>query len=499
MLQAPSSRIAEQDMPFRGIDVLRWPVLGRFLRWRRARTTVQVILLAVTALVVLNGFAGPALAPRNLGSVLTWIHYRGLLIVALLVAGNVFCMGCPFVLVRDAARRLHAPRRTWPALLRSKWTGIALLVLVLFVYELFDLWAQPQGTAWLVLAYFAGAVAVDVVFTGAGFCKYVCPIGQFNFAASTMSPLELQVRDGATCQSCTTVDCIRGRREPGRPEHVVQRGCELHLFLPAKAGNMDCTFCLDCVQACPHENIALGARAPASELVDDRSRSSIGRPSRRWDLAALAVVFTFGALLNAFAMTAPVHTLEQWISATLGVTSEGPVLVLIFAGALVAAPLVLLGAAAFATAAVTRRASPGMRAEAPSAGLTFRRFAVSLIPVGFALWTAHYGFHLLTGALTIVPVSQSAAADLAGRAVLGEPRWTWVGMQSGSVLPLQLGVVVLGAFGSIVLAYLIAEREHQPSARLAALPWVAVSVLLAAAAVWVFLQPMEMRGTSLAG
>jgi hypothetical protein len=264
---------------------------------------------------------------------------------------------------------------------------------------------------------------------------------------------------------------------------------------------MDCTFCLDCVQACPHDNIALAARAPASELLDDRSRSSVGRPSRRTDLAALAVVFTFGALLNAFAMTAPVHDLERWLAVALGVTTEGPVLAVVFAGALVAAPLVLLGGAAVATRlAVQETGPPGIGArERPSAGLTLRRFAGSLIPMGFALWLAHYGFHLLTGALTIVPVSQSAAADLAGWAVLGEPRWTWVGMQPGSVLPMQLGVVLLGAFGSIVLAYLIAEREHPRSARLAALPWAVVTVLLAVVSVWIFLQPMEMRGTSLAG
>ena len=477
------------------MDVLRWPVIGRFLRWRRARTTVQLVLLTAAAIVVLHGFTGPDLAPRNLGSVLTWVHYRGLLLVALLVAGNVFCMGCPFVLVRDAARRLHAPRRPWPRLLRSKWTGIALLVLVLFSYELFDLWALPAGTAWLILAYFGAAIAIDVMFTGAGFCKYVCPIGQFNFVASAISPLEVQVRDVSTCGTCATVDCIRGRREAGRPDTIVQRGCELHLFLPNKVGNMDCTFCLDCVQACPHDNIGLLARAPAAELADDRPRSSLGRPSRRADLAVLAVIFTFGALLNAFAMTAPVHDVEEWLARALNLHSEGPVLALVFLGALVAAPLVLVGGAAV----LTRRLVSASASDRPPAGLTFRRFAHALVPLGVALWLAHYGFHLLTGALTVIPVAQSAVIDLAGWAALGEPRWTWVGMRPGSVLPIQLGAVTLGAFGSITLACLIAGREHPRTAIRAALPWMVVTVVLALLSVWVFLQPMEMRGTSLVG
>ena len=61
-------------------DVLRWPVIGPFLRWRGARTCLQLILLAVAAAVVAHGLWGPQIAPANLATVLTWVHYRGLLI-----------------------------------------------------------------------------------------------------------------------------------------------------------------------------------------------------------------------------------------------------------------------------------------------------------------------------------------------------------------------------------------------------------------------------------
>ena len=163
-----------------------------------------------------------------------------------------------------------------------------------------------------------GACSSILTFTGAAFCKHVCPVGQFNFVASTLSPLELGVREPAVCHSCATVDCIKGRRDKAVPARIVQRGCELALFLPSKVGNLDCTFCLDCVQACPHDNVAIGFRVPGEELTDDRRRSAIGRLSRRPDLAALAVVFTFGALLNAFAMVGPVYATEQWIAQAIG-------------------------------------------------------------------------------------------------------------------------------------------------------------------------------------
>ena len=95
--------------------------------------------------------------------------------------------------------------------LGSATLAAALLVAVLFAYELFDLWALPRATAYLVIAYFVSALMIDLVFSGATFCKYLCPIGQFNFVASTMSPLELRIREESTCRSCRTADCIRGR------------------------------------------------------------------------------------------------------------------------------------------------------------------------------------------------------------------------------------------------------------------------------------------------
>ncbi len=245
--------------------------------------------------MILHGLLGPSLAPKNLATTLSWLHFRGVLALILLCAGNFFCLACPFMLVRQAARRFFTPRFTWPRALRNKWLSVALFVLILFTYELFDLWSSPWWTAWLIIGYFLSALIVDGLFTHASFCKFVCPIGQFNFVASTLSPFEVKVRDQEVCTRCMTKDCIRGRREPSS-DLVVIRGCELALFQPRKVGNMDCTFCLDCVHACPHDNVGILSRLPGSELTSDALRSGIGYFSKRKDLAVLAIIFTFGAL-----------------------------------------------------------------------------------------------------------------------------------------------------------------------------------------------------------
>jgi ferredoxin len=465
------------------IDILQWRLVGPFLRWRHARTALQLVLLVIAALVVIDGLLGSHVDPTSFTTVAIWTHYRGLLVVGLLAAGNLFCAGCPFVLVRDAGRRVRGPRLTLPRWLRTKWIGIALFVAVLFCYELFDLWALPRATAYLVLAYFASALVVDLSFRGASFCKYFCPIGQFNFVASTMSPLEMRIRDVDTCRTCRTVDCIKG--------NDLQRGCELRLFLPAKVGNMDCTLCLDCVHACPHDNIALGARVPGAELADPRRRSGIGRFARRRDIAALAVVFVFGGLMNAFGMVAPIRGLESAIAQALGVDAEWPALAALFVATLLVAPLVLLGMAAVATRAIAAD-------RERSIGSVAANFAYALVPFGFGVWLAHYGFHLLTGAFAIVPVTQRAATDLLGWAVLGEPLWRLTGMRPGAVFPVQVGFIALGTLGSLASAMQIAARDY-PRRAAAVIPWAILVVLLASAALWILSQPMEMRGLAVLG
>ena len=484
----PSSIPALETAESPPFDLLRVPVLGGLFRWRYARPLLQAPLLVVSCLMILHGLFGPTLAPKNLATTLSWLHFRGVLVLVLLCAGNFFCLACPFMLVRQWARRLFKPRFNWPRGLRNKWISVGLFVLILFTYELFDLWSSPWWTAWLIVAYFASVLLVDGFFKHASFCKFVCPIGQFNFVASTLSPFEVKVREQDVCTHCHTKDCIRWRREPVS-DLVTIRGCELALFQPSKVGNMDCTFCLDCVHACPHDNIGILSRLPASELTADPLRSGIGYFSRRKDLAALAIVFTFGALLNAFGMVSPVYTVESWLGRVLRVNHEAPVLGVIFTFFLILEPVLLLGLAAW----LSRRAS-GNRALLPLAV----RYTYGLVPLGFGMWLAHYCFHFLTGLYTLIPVTQNAIASL-GRPFLGEPRWSLTGIPANVVQVIEIGFLLLGLAGSLVVTYGLAEDDAPERPLQAFLPWAAVCLLLWCASMWLMFQPMEMRATMMSG
>jgi polyferredoxin len=485
-----------ESKPF--IDFLRVPVLGTFLRWPHSRMTMQIPLLGISIIMVLHAFLGPQLAPKNIATLLTWVHFRGMVVVALLLAGNLFCMACPFMLPRDIIRKRFTPRWHWPRWLHNKWPAIVLFVLALYLYELLDLWGDPWWTGVAIVAYFAGATVIDTLFRGASFCKHVCPIGQFNFLGSALSPLEVAVRDKNVCTSCGTYDCIRGTRvgatDPDRalPYNrlpIIQRGCELSLFQPRKVGNLDCTVCLDCVYACPHDNVGIMSRLPAEELTISGTRSGVGAVERRFDLTALFTVFTFGAILNAFAMISPVYALEQAIARRTGLHVEWPILAGLFAVAIAIEPAILLGGAA----AVARRVA-GSSERLLS---VVNRFARSLVPLGFGIWLAHYGFHFFTGFLTIIPVTQNAVAKAFGTPFLGEPMWRLGGLPVNVVLPLEMGFLALGLIGSWMVTWSIA-REFAPRRTGATFaPWAIVHAALFAAAVWIMHQPMDMRGTFL--
>ncbi|MBO9360557.1 MAG: FesM, partial [Thermomicrobium sp.] len=201
----------ERRLTLRLPDLLAIPLVGHFLRWRHARTSAQAVLLLLALLLLYDGFFGPPLAPKNLAGVLPWVHWRGFVVLSLLLLGNWFCFACPFLLPRRLAQRVFRPRRAWPRWLPGKWVAVLLLLVFFWAYEAFDLWASPFLTAWVALAYFVGAFVVDGLFRGAAFCKHVCPIGQFNFVGSLLSPTQVTIREPAVCTSCRTKDCIRGR------------------------------------------------------------------------------------------------------------------------------------------------------------------------------------------------------------------------------------------------------------------------------------------------
>jgi cytochrome c oxidase assembly factor CtaG/ferredoxin len=462
-------------------DLLAIPVIGRFLRARWGRRLMQTVLLLIVVAVMADGFFGPQTGSSNLAGVLPWNYWRALTLIALLAAGNLFCMACPFMLPRELGRRLGLTPRAWPRALRSKWLAATLLVIFFWATEAFRLWDRPIWTAWLVLSYFLAAFVIDAFYRGASFCKYVCPVGQFQFINSLVSPLEVKVRAPDVCVSCRTHDCLRGN------DH--QRGCETDLHLPDKVGNLDCTFCLDCVRACPHDNIGVLAVVPGADLSGDPQRSSLGRFSGRIDVAALALLLVFAAFTSAAAMAGPVMEWRDRLTSQLGLASPLLFITILFAAALVLVPASVMGPVILLGRTAAKVATPTRE--------LLCRFSLALVPLGAAMWAGHFLFHLLPSYGAVWPVLQQAVGN-SGFHFLGYPAWVTTGMQinADTILVLQTLLLDAGLLLTLYLGWRIA-RDCAPHGRYALRlfsPWAGVALALYASGIWIFLQPMQMRG-----
>jgi cytochrome c oxidase assembly factor CtaG len=461
-------------------DLLSVPIIGAALGRPRFRRVIQSAMFALALVVIADGLFGHQMSSMNLAGTLPWTHWRGLVVISLLVAGNFFCMACPFTLARDFGRRWLPARWRWPKRLRSKWLALALLAVYLWAYEAFSLWDSPWWTAWIVIGYFAASFVIDGLFRGASFCKYVCPIGQFNFAQSLVSPLEVKIRNADVCRDCATYDCIRG--------NDARRGCELGLFQPKKSGNLDCTFCLDCVHACPHQNVGIIAVTPGGQLTHDRYRSALGRLSQRTDVAALVLLLVFGAFVNAAGMIEPVVAMERELQQRLGFESSAPVTSALFVLNLIVAPLLLVGLCGVVSRALCDGAIRWKE--------SIRSFALALAPLGFSMWVAHLAYHFLTGASVVIPVAQRVTNDL-GSPLIGRPNWANIAMPPLDWLTsLQILLLDGGLLLTLYASWRAARRFSARAGRALSLfaPWAGLAVMLYAAGVWIVFQPMEMRG-----
>jgi hypothetical protein len=254
--------------------------------------------------------------------------------------------------------------------------------------------------------------------------------------------------------------------------------------------NLDCTQCLDCVRACPHDNVALAIRKPGRVLFTPDAWP------KRWDVIALIVSLTGFAIVNAFGMVPPVYDFIRGVALTLGIAgdtvpawAEAIALGLLFVGGGVILPFAAVVGASALSRALTRTTNRLSLRDTTAA------FTPALVPIGLGIWAAHYGFHFLVGAFTIVPVVQTFLIDH-GITLLGMPDWTLGGLQNLEVVALIQIAMLMGGFGvSLLVAERTATRLYRRDSFVGLMPWALVLLALTVSAFTIFTQPMEMRGT----
>lgn len=487
-----------------GFDLLHLPLLRRFIRWKYSRLVFQLPLLILALFVIVDGFTGRQLAPRNVATTSVWLHYRGLVVIALAFIGNAFCAACPLMLTRGPTKlltQLLPHKFTFPAQLKNKYFVTVFLLGYFFCYEYFNLWASPFLTAWLVIGYFASALIIDTFFPAGTFCRYVCPLGNFNFFLSTTSPTQITAIDYQTCQSCKEKPCLHGRESFRKRSHVeipltkaafipiseiansngqgYFPGCETNLFVPTIQSNMDCTNCFNCVRACPYDNVAFRLRPPTWEIIRNPWLKR-----GRFALMFMGVLLTFYGLMNAFGMISPFFKLATFVSKTLNTESEALILTIFFIG------IAIIGLSFTTLVACLADLLGQGKVNVKQA---FMRWGYVTVVLGIGFWTAHYLFHFLTGAFSIIPVFEHffyyRGFDI-------DPNWRLARLVPNVALfPINAGITTLYTFLALYIAVQIARRDFNRRGVIAMWPMLIYVLIFAAVNLVILAQPMEMRGT----
>jgi hypothetical protein len=180
---------------------------------------------------------------------------------------------------------------------------------------------------------------------------------------------------------------------------------------------------------------------------------------------------------------------EDNLAARFGLGSRLPVTGFLLLIALVLAPAIL----AFLAARVSRAAS-----HVSAAGRELLcRLSMALIPLGVAMWAAHFLFHFCVG--------WDSAWTPVGR-IVSDAGWHLASVPDRKLYSPLLGAdamrvlqTVLLDAGLLLALYLVWRISLSYSPRVGGAlrlfaPWAGIAAGLYAVGVWIILQPMEMRG-----
>jgi len=343
----------------------QWDLLTlRPIRWLVSSPAIPlalqiVTLLAAGALVAVGLGVGLGVPPQwlatlrrtNLATLVVWgLWWPGVLALTL-VAGRLWCTICPLELLQRlgdaAARRVGWPRAALGPFQRQGWLALALYGALLALVFGIATHRVPHFTA-LVLLSLAGLAFITglAIREPRSFCRSLCPLTLLLRVYGRFAPWQLDRHDPAVCKTCASRDCVA---EENR-YRFDGRSCPSRLIPYQRAPTDDCVLCLQCVKACPHENLGFGQPSAKSRL---RARALFSTAE------AAFVILAFGFVAREIlgdvpAVRAALGTLIARLHRLVPTLDRGWIEALLY---LVIAP----GALFVGVVAAARLVSPGQR------------------------------------------------------------------------------------------------------------------------------------------
>jgi polyferredoxin len=246
--------------PTRRFDLYRIMWVRLLLENRWPQFIARALTLLGFAFTILTALAGSRVGSHNFAIIIVWIAWWTLLKLGFIpLGGRSWCSICPVALPGDwlqqggiltPGRRRFGLNLHWPKSLRGSWlqSSAFLLIGIFSAVTLTD----PRVTGWVLLGILFLAVLMSLVFEKRAFCSYLCPIGGFSGLYAKITPVEVRVIEKEICT---------------RHEHkTCYQACPWGIYPLALKNSSACGLCLECLRACPKDNLALNLRPYGDDL-----------------------------------------------------------------------------------------------------------------------------------------------------------------------------------------------------------------------------------------
>lgn len=273
------------------LDLLSLPWLRPLFENPWPLFIVRSIALVGFIFTILAGLVGTPVGSHNFAIIFVWLAWwTALKLVFIPFGGRAWCSVCPLPLPGEWLQRggliqKGPPRQKaglrWPKKLRRAWLQ-ATLFLLIGIFSAVTL-TDARVTAWILFLLFGMAATLSLFYEDRVFCKYICPIGGFSALYARISPIELRVKNIDVCLTHREKSCYQE--------------CPWGLYPVAFRDSTQCGLCMECLRACPKDNIALRLRPFGTDL--GTSERADGRNDETFlALVLLGTALSFSAVFN---------------------------------------------------------------------------------------------------------------------------------------------------------------------------------------------------------
>jgi transcriptional regulator with AAA-type ATPase domain/ferredoxin len=189
---------------------------------------------------------------------LTWKVWWPLLLVSLFLAGRIWCGICPVYTIAGVTQRWRKNIPIPGVVARwGRWMAVGGFFVLAWVESYLGLVGRPRETGIVLAGVVLGAIVVGLLFQRNAWCRYLCPLGTMASVYAVASVTEVRANRSLCLSTCTEHACYKGTAD--RP------GCPMYQHPLFFQNNMNCRFCFQCVNNCPHGAVQLNLRLPAEE------------------------------------------------------------------------------------------------------------------------------------------------------------------------------------------------------------------------------------------